>query len=30
MAEDYDKFEKVNAVNAGGTQDIVDICKAIN
>lgn len=29
MAEDDDKMEKVRAVNAGGTQNIVDACKAI-
>lgn len=30
MAEDDDKVEKVRAVNAGGTQNIVDACKAID
>lgn len=30
MAEDDDKVEKVRAVNAGGTQNIADACKAIN
>lgn len=29
-AEDDDKVEKVRAVNAGGTQNIVDVCKAID
>lgn len=28
MAEDDDKVEKVHAVNAGGTKNIVDACKA--
>lgn len=30
MAEDDDKVEKVRAVNAGGTQNIVDACKAVD
>ncbi|MGN0735049.1 MAG: dTDP-4-dehydrorhamnose reductase [Anaerovoracaceae bacterium] len=30
MAEDDDKVEKVRAVNAGGTQNIGDACKAID
>lgn len=30
MAEDDDKVEKVRAVNAGGTQNIADACKAVN
>lgn len=30
MAEDDDKVEKVRAVNAGGTRNIVDACKAID
>ena len=30
MAEDDDKVEKVRAVNAGGTQNIADACKAID
>lgn len=30
MAEDDDKVEKVRAINAGGTQNIVDICKTLN
>lgn len=30
MAEDDDKVEKVRFVNAGGTQNIVDACKAID
>ena len=29
MAEDYDKVELVRKVNAGGTQNIADACKAI-
>ena len=29
MAEDDDKVEKVRAVNAGGTQNIADVCKEI-
>lgn len=29
MAEDDDKVDKVRAVNAGGTQNIADACKAI-
>lgn len=30
MVEDDDKVEKVRAVNAGGTQNIADACKAID
>ena len=30
MAEDDDKVEKVRAINAGGTQNIADIAKAID
>lgn len=30
MAEDDDKIDKVRAVNAGGTQNIADACKAID
>lgn len=30
MAEDDDKMEKVRAVNAGGTQNIADVCKEID
>ena len=30
IAEDDDKVEKVRAVNAGGTQNIVDACKAVD
>lgn len=30
MAEDDDKAEKVRAVNAGGTQNIADVCKEID
>ena len=30
MAEDDDKVEKVRAVNSGGTQNIADVCKAID
>lgn len=30
MAEDDDKVEKVRAVNAGGTQNIADVCKKLN
>lgn len=30
MAEDDDKVEKVRAVNAGGTQNIADACKAVD
>ena len=30
MAEDDDKVEKVRAVNAGGTQNIADVCKGID
>lgn len=30
MAEDDDKVEKVRVVNAGGTQNIADACKAID
>lgn len=30
MAEDDDKVEKVRAVNADGTQNIVDACKAVD
>ena len=30
MAEDDDKVEKVRAINAGGTQNIADACKALN
>ena len=30
MPEDDDKVEKVRAVNAGGTQNIADACKAID
>lgn len=29
MAEDDDKVEKVRAINAGGTQNIADICKEL-
>ena len=29
MAEDDDKVEKVRAINAGGTQNIADICKVL-
>ena len=29
MAEDDDKVEKVRAINAGGTQNIADVCKAL-
>lgn len=29
MAEDDDKVEKVRAINAGGTQNIADACKAL-
>lgn len=30
MAEDNDKVEKVRAINAGGTQNIVDVCKKLD
>ena len=30
MAEDDDKVAKVRAINAGGTQNIADICKKLN
>ena len=30
MAEDDDKVEQVRAVNAGGTKNIADACKAVN
>ena len=30
MAEDDDKVEKVRAINAGGTRNIADACKALN
>ncbi len=30
MAEDDDKVERVRAVNAGGTQNIADVCKEID
>lgn len=30
MAEDDDKVEKVRAVNAGGTQNMTDACKAVD
>ena len=30
MAEDDDKVEKVRAVNAGGTQNMADACKAVD
>ena len=30
LAEDDDKVEKVRAINAGGTQNIADACKALN
>ena len=30
MAEDDDKVEKVRAVNAGGTQNVADACKAVD
>lgn len=30
MAEDDDKVEKVRAVNAGGTENIADVCKEID
>lgn len=30
MAEDDDKAEKVRAVNAGGTQNIADVCKELD
>ena len=30
MAEDDDKVEKVHAVNAGGTKNIADACKAVD
>ena len=29
MAEDDDKVEKVRAINAGGTQNIADVCKRL-
>ena len=29
MAEDDDKVEKVRAINAGGTQNIADVCKTL-
>lgn len=30
MAEDGDKVEKVRAINAGGTQNIADVCKKLD
>ena len=30
LAEDADKQEKVRAINAGGTQNIANVCKALN
>ena len=30
MAEDDDKVEKVRAINAGGTQNIADVCKKLD
>lgn len=30
MAEDDDKVAKVRAINAGGTQNIADVCKKLN
>ena len=30
LAEDEDKQEKVRAINAGGTQNIADVCKDLN
>lgn len=30
MAEDDDKVEKVRAINAGGTQNIANVCKELN
>ena len=30
LAEDDDKVEKVRAINAGGTQNIADVCKALD
>ncbi len=30
MAEDDDKVEKVRAINAGGTQNIANVCKKLN
>ena len=30
MAEDEDKVSKVRAINAGGTQNIADVCKKLN
>ena len=30
MAEDDDKVEKVRAINAGGTQNIADVCKELD
>ena len=30
MAEDDDKVEKVRAINAGGTQNIADVCKTLD
>lgn len=30
MAEDDDKVEKVRAINAGGTQNIADVCKRLD
>ena len=30
MAEDDDKVEKVRAINAGGTQNIADVCKKVD
>lgn len=30
MAEDNDKVEKVRAINAGGTQNIADVCKNLD
>ena len=30
MAEDDDKVEKVRAINAGGTQNITNVCKKLD
>ena len=30
MAEDDDKVAKVRAINAGGTQNIADVCKKLD
>lgn len=30
MAEDDDKMEKVRAINAGGTQNIISVCKKLD